>query len=125
LISIEIGIITWLAAAGHEIPQEFGDFGILLQGGWDKGKALIANYLSAFTIVIGGLVAYYLSNSIDTTFLLPFAAGNFIYIAAADLIPEVSHTHEIRRSIKQSMINFIAIIAGIALIVVIRLIVKN
>lgn len=125
LISPEIGIITWLAAAGHEIPQEFGDFGILVHGGWSKMKALVFNYLSAFTIVIGGLLAYFLSESIDTTFLLPFAAGNFIYIAAADLIPELSHTHDTRRSLSKSMINFIAILAGIFLIVFIRLLVKG
>jgi len=121
LISIEVGIITWLAAAAHEIPQEFGDFGILVHGGWEKRKALTFNYLSAFTVVIGGILAYFLSDTIDTVFLLPFAAGNFIYIAAADLIPEFSHTHEVQRSIRASLANFIAIMSGVTLIVIIRL----
>ena len=122
LVSWEVGIITWFAAAAHEIPQEFGDFGILLHGGWDKTKALMFNYLSALTIVIGGILAYFLSNSIDTTFLLPFAAGNFIYIAAADLIPEISHSHENRPSMKTSFINYISFLVGILLIIAIRVI---
>jgi zinc and cadmium transporter len=125
LISVEVGIITWLAAAAHEIPQEFGDFGILIKGGWKKHKALFFNYLSALTVVFGGLIAYFLSNRIDTTFLLPFAAGNFIYIASADLIPEISHMHEVRRSIKTSLTIFTTFLLGVALIILIRFLVKT
>jgi zinc and cadmium transporter len=91
LIDIRVGISAWIAAAAHEVPQELGDFGILIHGGWKKGRALLYNLLSALTFLIGGLIAYSASLKTDVTFLLPFAAGNFIYIAAADLIPEIKH----------------------------------
>ncbi|MFB6346459.1 MAG: ZIP family metal transporter [bacterium] len=92
IVSPQVGLITWLAAACHEIPQELGDFGILIHGGWKKRNALLVNFLSALTIVPGGLLAYYLEGTINTNILLPFAAGNFIYIAASDLIPEIKHS---------------------------------
>jgi hypothetical protein len=78
------------------VPQELGDFGIVIHGGWNKGKALLYNFLSALTFLLGGIVAYGASFALDVTFLLPFAAGNFIYIAAADLIPEIKHYDEPR-----------------------------
>jgi len=118
LISIEAGIITWIAAAAHEIPQELGDFGILVRGGWKKYKALLVNFLSALTIVPGALLAYLLSAAIDVTFLLPFAAGNFIYIAASDLIPEIKH----ERDVKKNLIHFFSFLAGILVILVTRLV---
>jgi zinc and cadmium transporter len=89
LIDIRLGIVTWLAAAAHEVPQELGDFGVLVHGGWEKGRALLYNFFSALTFLVGGLVAYAASFRLDVAFLVPFAAGNFIYIGAADLIPEV------------------------------------
>jgi zinc and cadmium transporter len=116
IVSIEVGIITWIAAAAHELPQELGDFAILIRGGWGRTQALIANFLSAATIVPGGLLAYYLSAGIDITFLLSFAAGNFIYIAASDLIPEVKHDLVLRNN----MIHFGAFVAGVFLILVTR-----
>ena len=63
LVSTEVGIVTWLAAAAHEVPQELGDFGILIRGGWSKLAALWANFLSAATIVPGALLAYYISTT--------------------------------------------------------------
>ena len=78
LIDIRLGIMAWLAAAAHEIPQELGDFGVLIHGGWSKGKALLFNVLSALTFLLGGLVAYTVSFNINIAFLIPFAAGNFI-----------------------------------------------
>lgn len=92
LISYEVGVITWIAAAAHEIPQEFGDFGILVHGGWKRVNALIFNFFSALTIVPGGVIAFLIAEKIETAFLLPFAAGNFIYIAAVDLLPEITQT---------------------------------
>lgn len=91
LVDIRVGITTWIAAAAHEVPQELGDFGILVHGGWPKGKALLLNLGSALTFPVGALLAYAASFRFDVTFLLPFAAGNFVYIAASDLIPEVKH----------------------------------
>lgn len=86
------GLVTWLAAAAHEIPQELGDFGILLDGGWNKSTALWANFLSALSIIPGGVLAYFLSGTVELHLLLPFAAGNFLYIGASDLIPAIKHS---------------------------------
>lgn len=91
MVSPQVGLVTWVTAAAHELPQEFGDFGILVHGGWTKGQALVFNFVSALTVVPGGLLAWWLSGRIETLFLLPFAAGNFIYIAASDLIPQIKH----------------------------------
>ena len=117
LVSIEVGAVTWIAAAAHEIPQELGDFGILVHGGWKKSRALLFNFLSALTILPGGLAAYYISSGIDTTFLLPFAAGNFMYIAASDLIPEVKH----ERRLAKSLVHFVAFAGGVLVILITRL----
>ncbi len=118
IIDIRVGLVTWLACAAHEIPQELGDFGILIHGGWEKKKALLFNFLSALTIVVGGITAYFLSTKIDITFLLPFAAGNFIYIACSDLIPEIKHD----KNIKNNLIHFTVFIVGILLILAVRFI---
>jgi zinc and cadmium transporter len=90
LIDIRLGIAAWLAAAAHEIPQELGDFGVLVHGGWSKARALAFNLLSALTFLAGGMVTYALSFTVDVSYLIPLAAGNFLYIAAADLVPEVN-----------------------------------
>jgi zinc and cadmium transporter len=90
LIDIRLGIAAWIAAAAHEIPQELGDFGVLVHGGWPKARALLFNLISGLTFLVGGLLTYTLSFAVDVSFLIPFAAGNFLYIAAADLVPEVN-----------------------------------
>lgn len=118
IINIKVGIATWLACAAHEIPQELGDFGIMIHGGWEKKKALLFNFFSALTIVVGGIIAYFLSTKINIAFLLPFAAGNFIYIACSDLIPEIKQ----QNSIKKSLIHFTFFLMGIFLILGVRLI---
>ncbi len=117
LIDIRLGVMTWLAAAAHEIPQELGDFAVLIHGGWEKGKALLFNILSALTFLLGGLVTYTLSFNMDISFLIPFAAGNFIYIGASDLVPEVNK-HE---DIKTNLVNYAAIIIGILLMLIIKI----
>jgi zinc and cadmium transporter len=117
LADINVGIVTWIAAAAHEVPQELGDFAILVRGGWRTLSALLANFISAAAILPGGLLAYYLSGEVDTTFLLSFAAGNFIYIAASDLIPEVKHD----RVLRNNLVHFAAFAAGILVIVGTRL----
>jgi zinc and cadmium transporter len=89
LIDIRLGIISWLAAAAHEVPQELGDFGVLIHGGWSKRQALLMNVLSALTFLLGSLIAYAASFAVDVSWLVPFAAGNFIYIGASDLVPEI------------------------------------
>jgi zinc and cadmium transporter len=116
IVSTKVGVITWMAAAAHEVPQELGDFGILVRGGWGRYQALAANFISAATIVPGALLAYYLSADFDVTFLLSFAAGNFIYIAASDLIPEVKHD----RRLRNNLIHFCAFVGGISVIALTR-----
>jgi zinc and cadmium transporter len=117
LIDIRLGIMAWLAAAAHEIPQELGDFSVLLHGGWDKHKALMFNVLSALTFLIGGLVAYAASFRINVDFLVPFAAGNFLYIGASDLVPEVNKHGDL----KVNIIHFASFATGIALMWLIKL----
>ena len=116
IIDIRLGIMAWLAAAAHEIPQELGDFGVLVHGGWEKRKALVFNALSALSFLVGGLLAYALSFNIDISFLIPFAAGNFIYIGASDLVPEVKE-HE---RLDVNILNFLAFISGLALMLIIK-----
>lgn len=96
ILDIRLGVVTWLTAAAHEIPQELGDFGLLVHSGWRKGQALVFNVVSAATFLVGGYVAYVMSGGIDVAVFIPFAAGNFIYIAAADLIPEFSREETAR-----------------------------
>jgi zinc and cadmium transporter len=117
LADVRVGITTWMAAAAHEVPQELGDFGILVHGGWSRGKALLFNFLSALTFLVGGLLAYAAAQRFDTIGLVAFAAGNFIYIGASDLVPEVNKHREMRTNI----LHFGAFIAGVALLAAIRL----
>lgn len=109
ITDIQLGISTWLAAAAHEVPQELGDFGVLVHGGWRSGRALLFNFISALTFLLGSIVAYLASLAIDVKFLLPFAAGNFLYIAASDLIPEIKRTH----SLRSSLVHLTAFSAGV------------
>lgn len=91
MINFHLGIATTLAIAAHEIPQEIGDFGVLIHAGFEYKTALIVNYLVALTVVLGGVVGYFfLSFSSNILpYILPVAAGGFVYIAASDLIPEI------------------------------------
>jgi len=121
LIDIRLGISTWLAAAAHEIPQEIGDFGVLVHGGWSRKKALLLNLLSASTFLLGGLLAYFFSFSNWIYFLIPFAAGNFIYIGASDLIPEVNK-HE---SFLKNILHFCCFSTGILILLGLRIVFSN
>lgn len=110
-VSLPVGIATTLAIILHEIPQEMGDFAVLLYSGFSKRKAIIFNLVTALTAVVGvgiGLVAISAFQSIEKQLLL-FAAGNFIYIAATDIMPELNRHEGIRRGIA----HLIAILAGI------------
>lgn len=91
LISPALGVTTTLAVALHEIPQEIGDFGVLLYSGFSRRWAILANVLVAATAVLGGLVGFLLyQTGINLeVYMLPLAAGGFLYIAAADLMPEI------------------------------------
>jgi zinc and cadmium transporter len=90
VVDVRLGVVTWLAAAAHEVPQELGDFGVLVHSGWSPRRALAFNLGSALTFPLGGLIAYGLSGQVDVAVLVPFAVGNFLYIALADLLPEIT-----------------------------------
>ena len=117
LISVPLGISAWLAAAAHEVPQELGDFGVLVHGGWAKRRALMFNFVSALTFLLGSIVAYVASSTIDVVFLVPLAAGNYLYIGAADLIPEIKKANEISTNV----IHFVSFTLGILLLGAIRM----
>ena len=98
-----LGIITTIAIIAHEIPQEIADFSILIYGGFSKAKALVYNFLTALTAVIGALAAYFYSGAIEnsTIFLTSFAVGGFVYIASTDLIPEIHKEKDLKKSLVQ------------------------
>lgn len=103
LVSIPVGIATTLAVVLHEIPQEIWDFGVLIHGGFTKKRALLLNFLTALTAVIGVVIAFSLYNYVNgmVAVLIPFAAGTFIYIAGSDLIPELHKENTLAHSIPQ------------------------
>ncbi|MDF1581896.1 MAG: ZIP family metal transporter [Methyloprofundus sp.] len=115
LTDVQLGIVTSLAVAAHEIPQEVGDFAILLHSGFSKKKALIYNVLASLTTVLGGVLAYYsLAGLHDSLpYFLAIASSSFIYIAVADLIPTLHKKTDIKTSLQQIAL----ILAGVVLIV--------
>lgn len=115
LISIPVGIATTLAVIIHEIPQEIGDFAVLLHAGFTKAKALLLNFASAIIAILGAILTLIIGSSITNieTILIPIAAGGFIYIALSDLIPEIHKTTEFKKSI----IQLLAFLLGIAIMV--------
>jgi zinc and cadmium transporter len=113
-----LGFATTLAVISHEIPQEIGDFGVLIYGGLSKRKALTYNFLSAVTAILGAITTYFLTyvQSVETL-LVPFAAGGFIYIAATDLMPEL---HKKSRA-GASIVQLLAIVLGIGLMAYLKI----
>ncbi|MEK6809862.1 MAG: ZIP family metal transporter [Nanoarchaeota archaeon] len=91
LVNIHTGVATTLAVVLHEVPQEIADFGVLLYAGFSKWKALTYNFLSAATAILGAIIGLVLGvrSEAFVLFILPFAAGGFIYIAGSTLIPEL------------------------------------
>ncbi len=112
-ISIEIGIATTIAIILHEIPQEIGHFAILLHSGYTKTKALLLNFISSLFAIAGTAIVFIFGQTISLyiPILIAFAAGEFLYIAGSDLVPELHKTS----NTKQSLWQFIAIIIGIAM----------
>jgi len=114
LTDVKLGIVTSLAVAAHEIPQEVGDFAILLQSGYSRSKALFYNILASLGTVLGGVLAYFsledLHNSLP--YFLALAASSFIYIAVADLIPSLHKKTDMKTSLQQIAL----IAAGVLLI---------
>ncbi len=111
MVDINFGVATSFAIIMHEIPQEIGDFGVLIYGGLKKNKALFYNFLSAVTAILGTVVGFALANtsSLFLKLLMPVAAGGFIYIASCDLIPEL---HK-QRDIKKATLSMVVFILGV------------
>jgi len=119
LVSIPVGIATTLAVILHEIPQEIGDFAVLIHAGYTKQKALLWNFISALASFLGLIIVFVFGNIMENAVLwfIPIAAGGFIYIAVADLIPELHKTKEI----KHSLIQLFIIVLGVLSMVVLTL----
>lgn len=115
LVSVEVGIATTIAVIAHEIPQEIGDFGVLLYAGYTKMRALLLNFVSALFAIFGAAVSLVFGSSTETLvqFLVPVAAGGFIYIALADLIPQLPKSTRAGASIMQLG----AVLAGVCIMV--------
>ncbi|MEM2913879.1 MAG: ZIP family metal transporter [Candidatus Bathyarchaeia archaeon] len=113
-LDISLGVAITVSAIFHEIPQEIGDFGVLLYGGLARSKALLFNFFAAVTAVAGALLSNFFLVKIQNLvgFLIAFAAGGFIYLAASELIPEIQKEKEFWKSLSQ----FILFILGIAFI---------
>jgi len=117
LVSIPIGIATTIAVIFHEIPQEIGDFAVLIHAGYKKKRALWLNFLSALASVLGVFFVLILGTSLDSfiEWSLPVAAGGFIYIAVADLIPELHKSEGFKHTIIQIIVGAVGVLAMIAL----------
>jgi zinc and cadmium transporter len=109
-VGVPFGIITTVLIIAHEIPQELGDFGVMVYGGFSKKRAIVFTFLAQLTSVLGGIIGFLLAGSQGfVPFLLPFAAGGFFYIAASDLIPELHKEN----NLKKSMISFAFFVIGV------------
>jgi zinc and cadmium transporter len=122
MVSIHVGIVTTLAVIFHEIPQELGDFGVLIYGGFSKSKALFFNFISALAAMAGALVGYFIAGAASgfSSIILPLTAGGFIYIATSDLIPELHKESDLKRS----TLAFAAFLCGIGFMAVTKLFLK-
>lgn len=120
LISIPIGFATTLAVILHEIPQEIGDFAVLINSGFSKKKALMLNFLSALAAILGAGIVLLFGKIAENSVLwiLPIAAGGFIYIAIADLIPELQKTKNIHNSFFQILTISVGIISMLLLLLI-------
>lgn len=115
LVSPSIGFSTTLAVIIHEIPQEIGDYSILIYGGFTKRKALLMNFLSALMAIAGAIISLLIGSRVGeySAFLTPLTAGGFIYLAGSDLIPELHKETKLGRSILQ----FVGIISGVGVMI--------
>ena len=113
------GIIITLAVLFHEFPQEIGDFGILLYGGFSKKKALFFNFVSGMIALLGGLTAFFLSDAVEifNLFFLAFSGGGFLYIASTELMPELIKEKDLKKSIVQALIFICGIILIISIVI--------
>jgi zinc and cadmium transporter len=121
-ISIPVGIATTIAVLLHEIPHEMGNFGVLVYGGFTRLRALFFNFLTALTALLGAIIGILLGNAgTTTTFLVPFAAGNLIYIAGTDLIPELHKDSCEDFRLSKSTMQLVFIVLGIGVMMLLLL----
>jgi zinc and cadmium transporter len=112
MVDVRLGVITTLSIVLHEIPQEIGDFGVLVYAGISKVRALFYNFLTALTAVAGVVVGWFIVGEVAgfSAVLLPFAAGGFIYIAASDLVPELHKEEKLGKALLAFMFFVIGLI---------------
>lgn len=118
LLSIPIGIATTVAVIFHEIPQEIANFGVLVHGGFSRSRALLMNFVTSLTAFFGLLIVLVIGSRIEgiVSYLIAFAAGNFIYIAGSDLIPELHKENKLTQSLIQ-IFSFVLGVGVIALLI--------
>jgi zinc and cadmium transporter len=116
-VNVTVGLTATISIIFHEIPQEIADFGILLYSGMSKKRALIFNFLSGASAILGTIIGIFLIEKIHSfnEIIIPFAAGNFIYIAASNLVPQL-HRH---CKLKDTIMHFFAILIGIAIVTIV------
>jgi zinc and cadmium transporter len=119
IIDFNLGVTTTLAVALHEVPHEIGDFGVLLHAGFSRTQALAANFFVAAIAIVGGLTGYLFSFTFSRLlpYLLPFAAGGFLYVAASDLMPEIRQ----EESFSKSLLLFSVFVFGILILFLAKL----
>lgn len=118
-VSFPVGLATTIAIILHEIPQELGDFGVMLHAGFSRGRALLLNFLSGMLAVAGAIISL-LASQYEVSFsafMLPFTAGGFIYIAGSDLLPELQK----ERKPWNSGVQLLALVAGVGLMYLLKL----
>jgi zinc and cadmium transporter len=114
LISVPLGVVTSIAVIAHEVPQELGDFVILLESGMSRMKAYWANFASSLTTLLGALLTLWVRSDIEVyaPYLMAIAASSFLYIATVDLSPILHHSTGLKSGVKQTL----GLLAGIAII---------
>lgn len=112
LVDVRAGWVAWLAAALHELPQEIGDFGAIVHAGMSPRRALFANFVSGLTFPLGGLLVWLVGGALDAPALVAIGGGNFLYIAASDLLPEIKHSERLRTA----AVRFASFCAGVVLL---------
>lgn len=120
IVDFNLGVITTIAVISHEIPQEIGDFGVLIHAGFSAKKALLFNFFSALASILGAIIIIFLGQKITglSDLILPITAGGFIYISASDLIPELKKDTSINKTIKQ----LLGIFLGLGIMLLVRFI---
>jgi zinc and cadmium transporter len=109
-----VGLATTIAVIFHELPQEIGDYGILIYAGFDKVRALLLNFAAALSVVVGGVFGIFFIEMVETLSgtLIAFSAGAFLYLSASELIPELKEEEDFWKSLAQ----FLVFLLGLAVI---------